>query len=154
VSALWRAQNPRNRPDLDSFTLRERGKYGFMRDHLVRALHAGAIPLLAGTDASAPGLLPGQSMHVELRELVGAGGLSPLDALRTATMQPAAFIHQHVRHAPPLGTGIEVDMQADLLLLDANPLDDVGALSRLVGVAVRGRWMTKESVDAMRSAAR
>ncbi len=103
VAAMWRAQNPASRPDVDRFALRERGKYALMRDHLVRALQADGVPLLAGTDASAPGLFPGLSMHVELQELVGAG-LSPLEALRTATIQPAAFMQQRVRYSPRLGS--------------------------------------------------
>ncbi|MDJ0868447.1 MAG: amidohydrolase family protein [Myxococcota bacterium] len=98
------------------------------RLELIGALHAAGVPLLAGTDAE-----PAALVH-ELRQLVAAG-LSPYQALRAATIEPARALGL----ASELGT-VEPGKRADLVLLDADPLRDVGAIARVRGVVVRGRW--------------
>lgn len=99
---------------------------------LVRALHEAGAPILAGTDFPNPYVVPGFSLHDELDDLVAAG-LSPYQALRAATVDPARFL------GADFGT-IEVGKRADLLLLDANPLENVDATRKLAGVLVGGRW--------------
>lgn len=99
---------------------------------LVRALHAAGAPILAGTDFPNPYVIPGFSLHDELDELVAAG-LSPYEALRSATAAPARFL------GADFGT-VEVGMRADLLMLDANPLENVDATRTLEGVLISGRW--------------
>jgi imidazolonepropionase-like amidohydrolase len=96
-------------------------------------MHRQGVRILAGTDAPAGCLVPGASLHRELEELVGAG-LSPLDALRTATLNVGA----HLRD-PPLGR-IAVGAAADAVLLRANPLEDIRNTRRIAGVLARGRW--------------
>ncbi|HTE54681.1 MAG TPA: amidohydrolase family protein, partial [Kofleriaceae bacterium] len=149
VLQMWRDGNPRHRPDLERFTARERAKFPFLQE-LTRALARGGVPLLAGTDASAPGLFPGKSMHVELEELVRAG-LTPAQALAAATTSASRFIQQHVRGADPFGS-VEPGQRADLVLLGANPLADIRNAARITGVVVRGRWLTAEAIGSMRRA--
>lgn len=148
VLALWHAQNPTRRPDAARFELRERAKYPFLQE-LTPALQAGGVLLLLGTDASAPGLFPGKSAHVELQELVKAR-LTPFQALSTGTRNAGLFIKRHVRAAESFGVVLP-GRRADLLLLEANPLNDINNISRIVGVAVRGRWLPKAEIDRMRN---
>jgi hypothetical protein len=96
--------------------------------HLVRELHRAGVPLLAGTDT----FVPGHSLHDELRLLVRAG-LSPLDALRAATSNPARFLGVEDRFG-----AIAPGMAADLVLLDANPLDDATFTAAVRAVIVGG----------------
>jgi imidazolonepropionase-like amidohydrolase len=83
-------------------------------------------------------MAPGWSLHDELRLLVGAG-LTPYEALRAATANAGEFFAKHF-HAGPSGT-ITPGARADLVLLDANPLDDIRNTRKVRGVVVRGRWM-------------
>jgi imidazolonepropionase-like amidohydrolase len=101
------------------------------RRAFVRALHEHGANLLAGTDAGY--LVPaGSSLHAELRELA-ASGLTPFEVLLTATSAPARFLGL----ADEVGT-IEAGKRADLILLQANPLESVEALSAIAVVFVRG----------------
>ncbi|MGH7637981.1 MAG: amidohydrolase family protein [Gemmatimonadaceae bacterium] len=97
---------------------------------------------LAGTDAGGgyPFMVNGFALHEELRLLKGAG-LSTLEALRAATLYPARALGRE----PEFGQ-VAVGMRADLLLLDANPLESLDALRGRSGVAVRGRWMDGEKL--------
>lgn len=147
VLGMWRRQNPTTRPDLDRFDRRERGKQVVVR-RLTRALHDAGVPLFLGTDASAPGMFPGSSAHMELAELV-AIGLTPYLALATATRHPGEFLARRVPEGPRLGT-VAVGSRADLLLLDADPLSDVANAARIAGVVVRGRWYERSQLDSMR----
>ncbi|HEX8169207.1 MAG TPA: amidohydrolase family protein [Thermoanaerobaculia bacterium] len=100
---------------------------------LVGALHAAGVPMMAGTDAMGIGTVGGFSLHEELRNFVESG-LSPYEALRTATSNPARFLDTGEFGTVTPGT------RADLLLLEANPLADVANAQRRAGVMTRGRW--------------
>lgn len=116
--------------------------YGFQRD-LVVALYEAGVPLLVGTDTPNPLLVPGYSIHLELAALVEAG-IPVMEVLRAATSGAAQFTgHEEVRGIVRPGA------VADLLLLDANPLDDLGTLERPLGVMVEGRWFDREALDRM-----
>jgi len=86
---------------------------------MVARLHSAGVPIGAGTDTPIGRAIPGYSLHHELEVLVDAG-LSPMDALRAATIRPAEFFGLEGE----LGT-IGEGMRADLVLLDANPLEDI-----------------------------
>ncbi len=102
---------------------------------LTRAIYEKGGRLLAGSDTPLPGLVPGFALHRELRELVGVG-LTPFAALRTATTAPFEYLGESDR----AGT-IQVGKYSDLVLLDANPLEDIAAVGRISGVLMRGRWL-------------
>lgn len=114
-------------------------------DALVARMQRAGVPLLAGTDDANPYVIPGFSLHDELRLLVAAG-LTPLEALRAATVNPAKFFGL----SDKLGT-IERGKLADLLLLDANPLADISNTKRIAAVVARGRLLRKEDLDRMLS---
>jgi len=109
---------------------------------LTRAFHAMGGRLLAGSDTILPGLVPGFALHRELRELVDAG-LTPYEALRTATVLPFDYLGE----SDAAGT-VAVGQRGDLLLVEANPLADVAAASRIAGVLVRGRWFDADEIAA------
>jgi imidazolonepropionase-like amidohydrolase len=97
---------------------------------IVDALDEGGVPLLVGTDAPNPFVVPGFAVHEELQRLVEAG-LTPFDALSAATRRAAEFLGV----LDVAGT-VETGKQADLLLLDANPLEDISSTQKIAGVMV------------------
>jgi hypothetical protein len=149
VQDMWRRHNPTTRPDLDRFERRERSKYPFVQK-LTLALSHAKVPLLVGSDASAPGLFPGQSVHTELQELVKAG-LRPEDALVAATRTPGDFIGRHTRTVP-FGT-ISRGSRADMILFRRNPVEHLANLDSLAGVMVRGRWFMTDDLKRLRTGA-
>ncbi|WP_323143161.1 CIA30 family protein [Massilia phyllosphaerae] len=102
------------------------------------ALREAGVPLLAGTDAGNPGTQYGASLHHELASLVDAG-LSPAEALAAATSVPAAVFKLGKRGR------IAAGYKADLVLVQGNPLQDIGATRRIVEV-----WKDGASVEALR----
>ncbi len=101
---------------------------------LVKALHDGGVPILAGTDASWLGV-PGFCLIEEVENFQDLG-FTPYAALRTATVDPAKLL----RRENDFGT-IAVGRRADLVLTRANPLADVRHLRGVVGVMANGRWI-------------
>ena len=114
--------------------------------HYARAFHDRGVTLVMGTDAGNGLSPPGFSAHDELETLVRAG-LSPAQALATGTEHGAALLKL------PAGQ-IEAGRLADLLLLRANPLDDITAVRQIDGVMAGTRWLDRSAVDAILSAMR
>ena len=140
VDAFWRRPgNPYSAQNtMDPATLRK--GLAFQRT-MLRALYAVGVPILAGSDALNPSILPGKGLWQELVEEVGSG-LSPYQALRSATAVPAEqfspFAHRGV---------VAPGRRADLIVLRRNPLDSIGNLSTIVGTMAGGYWLP---VDGMR----
>ncbi len=109
--------------------------------HVVGKMQAAGVGILAGTDSAAPELVPGFSLHDELGLLVQAG-LSPMQALQAATRNPADFMGVIQKQ----GT-VEVGKSADLLLLDANPLDDIRNTQKIRALVIRGKLLDRASLD-------
>jgi len=109
-------------------------------EKLVATFSDAGVRLLVGTDAMNTGVVPGYSAHDELADLVAAG-LTPWQALRAATVNGAEFLGQ-----PGDRGTVAVGQKADLVLLDANPLDDIANTRRIAGVALRGRWFSREEL--------
>ena len=110
--------------------------------NMVRALHGAGVSLLAGTDSGSPYVYPGFSLHDELQLFVTCG-FTPAEALQTATLNPAIFLGR----TADLGT-IETGKLADLVLLDANPLDDIANTRRIRAAVVNGRYLDRVALDA------
>ena len=108
------------------------------REALVRALRDAGAKILAGTDMGPAGF----ALHVELQNLVDAG-LTPFEALEAATTNAAEALGQ----SDLFGT-VAVSKRADLILVSANPLDDIANASKLRGVMVCGRWYPRDELDA------
>ena len=110
---------------------------------LVGLLHRAGVPILAGTDVLNPYCFPGFSLHDELALLVRAG-LTPLEALQTATINPAEFFGMQ----GALGT-VEKGKIADLVLLDANPLENIANTRRIAAVIANGRLFDRVALNAL-----
>jgi imidazolonepropionase-like amidohydrolase len=113
---------------------------------LVRAMNRANVPLLAGTDMLLPYVFPGFSLHDELELLVRAG-LTPLEALRAATLNAATFLGRET----DLGI-VAPGKLADLVLLDANPLEDIRGTKKIAAVIAGGRLHDRAALDAMLAA--
>ncbi len=108
----------------------------------VAELYRAGVPLLAGTDLGFAYIFPGD-VRKEL-ELFVEAGLAPLDALRTATINPAKYLNKEKE----LGS-IEDTKIADLVLLDANPLNDIRNLWQVRAVILNGRFFDRRQLEAM-----
>jgi imidazolonepropionase-like amidohydrolase len=111
---------------------------------VVRMLHKAGVPFLAGTDTP-PGvyIFPGFSLHEELQRFVAAG-FTPLEALQAATLNPARFFDVEDQ----IGT-IEKGKLADLVLLSANPLEDISNTQKVAGVVLNGHYFSRADLDKM-----
>jgi amidohydrolase family protein len=110
---------------------------------LVRIMHKENVQLLAGTDSPDPFDFPGFSLHEEF-SLLAQAGLSAPEILRIATYYPAVFLGRTDKS----GT-VDKGKAADLVLLDANPLQDSGNLKKISGVVLHGRYLDREQLDKM-----
>lgn len=110
---------------------------------IVRRMQDAGVPLLAGTDTGDPWSYPGQELHEEL-ELMVKAGLTPAEALRAATVSAARYLDAD----DSLGR-IEAGYVADLVLLDANPLEDIANARRIAAVFAAGHYLPKAKLNAM-----
>ena len=110
---------------------------------MVRALHEARVPLHAGTDTPNPFLVPGASLHRELRLFVEAG-LPPEAALAAATTVPGAFLGRG--ELPGLGR-IAPGAPADLLVFRRDPTEDLANLATLEAVVANGRLYPREVLE-------
>ncbi len=110
---------------------------------VVMAMRQAGVALLAGTDTPNPYCFPGFSLHDELALLVRAG-LTPMEALQTATRNPARYLGR----SKELGT-VEAGKIADLVLLEANPLDDIGNTRRIAAVVIGGKLLPEAALREM-----
>jgi Amidohydrolase family len=110
----------------------------------VAEMRRAGIGLLAGTDVGAPLIVPGFSLHDELAHLVNTAGLTTRQALEAATIGAARVVGM----ADSLGT-IDTGKLADLVLLDANPLIDIGNTRRIRAVIANGRLLDRASIDML-----
>ena len=129
ATEAWRADPPNSDTTFAAWSL-----------SLVGQMHDQDVPIGAGTDTPIAYALPGYSLHSELAMLVRAG-LSPLEALRSATVRPAQFFGLEEE----MGT-VDAGKRADLVLLSANPLDDIEHTRQIEAVVSKGRLLTKEDL--------
>jgi hypothetical protein len=118
-----------------------------VRNRLVKSIADSGGKIMAGSDTPEWFLGYGFTLHRELESLVAAG-LTPYQALEAATRNPAEFLHA----LREWGT-IEPGKRADLVLLSANPLEDIRNTTRIVGVSVGGRWLEPPAMKQMLASA-
>jgi len=110
---------------------------------IIRMMHEAGVPILAGTDTSNPYCMAGFSLHDEL-ELLVESGLSPKAALQSATIVPARYL----RLEKEQGTVAE-GMRSDLVLLEANPLDDIANTRKIHAVVLNGKLLDRAAIDEL-----
>jgi hypothetical protein len=106
---------------------------------VTRDMAMAGVGILAGCDA----MIPGFCVHDELATMV-AGGMTPLAALQTATVNPARYLGRE----STLGT-VAAGREANLVLLDANPLEDIGNVRRIHAVILAGRFFDRSALDQL-----
>ena len=126
-------------------------KYGIDR-WVLGGLHEAGVLLLLGTDSGTGGmgLVPGRSIHDELRILV-ENGFSPYEALAAGTVNAATVIERMTGNGD-FGT-IEMGKRADLILVRENPLEDITTILEPLGVMAAGRWYSQETLARLIEAA-
>jgi imidazolonepropionase-like amidohydrolase len=107
---------------------------------MIKALQDAGAGLLLGSDAPQVWNVPGFSIHRELASYV-ASGLTPYQALVTGTRNVATYLNR------PDGGTVRQGARADLVLLDANPLESIANTTRIAGVMIAGRWVAKTEID-------
>jgi imidazolonepropionase-like amidohydrolase len=129
---------------MDTDPLAVRKKFVQMELDMTLAMFRAGVPFMAGTDTAAGvHIFPGFSLHQEL-VLFQRAGLTPMQALQTATLNPAKFMGREQE----LGT-VEQGKLADLVLLDANPLEDIANTQKIRGVVLAGRYFDRRALDGM-----
>src|SRR5690606_20279555 len=108
---------------------------------LLHSLHQAGAPIALGSDAPQFFNVPGFSLHREMG-MMAAASLSPHDVLMTGTANAARYF----RTEQEFGT-IAPGRRADLILLTANPLEDLANAQRRAGVMVRGKWLPEEQIQ-------
>ena len=144
VTRQWPASQASILKSLDTDPLPVRERFVEHELDIVRKLHAANVPFLAGTDTPAGvDVIPGISLHLELQRFVAAG-FTPLEALQTATLNPADFYNRRGDY----GT-IQIGRIADLVLLRANPLDDIANTRKIAGVVADGHYLSSKDLEQL-----
>lgn len=110
-------------------------------------LFENQIPVMTGTDAGFVGVIPGFDLHEELRLFVEEAGATPLQALQSATLNPAKLYKQEKS-----GT-VAVGNYANILLLNENPMEQIKATRDIYGVITHGKWYDQNALKALKSKA-
>jgi imidazolonepropionase-like amidohydrolase len=140
----WKRFTDQVEHDFNTDDLATRKRFVEKELEVVNAMHSAGVRFLAGTDTP-PGvyIFPGFSLHEELQRFVAAG-FTPMEALQTATLNPAKFLGREAE----LGT-IEKGKLADMVLLDTNPLDDIRNTQKIAGVVANGRYFSRAELDKL-----
>lgn len=144
----WMTQK-RNRALADEnqrMTPERRARYLALRRQMLKTLADAGAPLLMGTDSPQMFNVPGFALHREL-QVVRAAGLSNYQVLESGSKNVGRYVSESLKQDGAFGT-VAAGQWADLVLLDANPLQDLGNLTRRSGVLVRGRWISAQEIDA------
>src|SRR5882724_4764274 len=143
-STTWKRFSDEIRQGYGNDDLTTRKKFLAKELEIVHLLHEKGVPFLAGTDTP-PGvyIFPGFSLHEELQRFVAAG-FTPLEALQTATINPARFFNLENQ----LGA-IEPGKLADIVLLHANPLNDIANTEKIAAVVSNGHYFSRQALDKL-----
>ena len=112
-----------------------------LRRRMLKALHDGGANIALGTDSPQIFSVPGFAMHHEMRLYVELG-MTPYEVLEIGTRKPAEYFGA----TDDFGT-VAVGRRADLMLLNANPMDDIANVADRAGVMVNGRWLPAAEID-------
>ena len=112
-----------------------------LRRNILAALHEGGANIALGTDSPQIFSVPGFAMYHEMA-LYAEVGMTPYEVLEIGTRRPAEYFDA----ADQFGT-VAVGRRADLILLEANPADDIGSVRNRVGVMVNGRWIPADEIE-------
>jgi len=141
VRRQWELE--RLRPRTSPEVLRLAKKQSARELELVNIMRRAGVQFMAGSDSPAPYVVPGFSLHAELEWLVKSG-FSPTQALQSATFNPALFLAKLNKFGV-----VETGHAADLVLLEANPLEDIRNTRKIAAVVVAGKYYSRQELDKM-----
>lgn len=127
-------------------TPERRARYLELRRTMLKTLADAGAPLLMGTDSPQMFNVPGFALHREL-QVAHAAGLSNYQVLESGTRNVGRYVTESLKEDGAFGT-VAAGQWADLVLLEANPLEDLAHLTRRAGVLVRGRWVPASEIQA------
>ncbi len=143
VLEIWsQKMSPYSKSQIDNFSNSARVRYLFELS-LIGKMNEKGVKFIAGTDFPNPYVFPGFSLHDELSLLV-KGGMPALDALRSATINPAIFMNKKADFG-----SVEAGKMASLVLLNKNPLENIENTKTIETVIVRGKIYTRKALDLM-----
>ncbi len=135
-------ENKKRQMAVPGYNATDVADYIALRRKIIKACNQGGVGMLLGSDAPQVFNVPGFSIHHELRYLVDAG-LTPYEALKTGTVNVAAFYN-----ASATSGTVAAGKVSDLVLVNANPLQDINATTSIHGVMVGGKWLSRAYLDA------
>ncbi len=143
VSTLenWKQRKNQYTIENPNFNEEQWQQFNVIRRQLIKRLQENGHGILLGSDAPQLFNVPGFSIHHEIQGMIGAG-LSPLEILQSGTINPATYVDMESVFGQ-----VKEGFIADLVLLDANPLDDIKALKQISGVMIKGTWISKATID-------
>ena len=143
--ALWERLGQQFATTMPATAAQTFAQYYAWQQKLPRLMQDNGVKMLTGSDLGGIWVVPGFSLHQEFKELA-TGGLSPLQILQMATLNGAEFLDRQ----SSMGT-VEAGKNADLVLLDANPLESADNLGKISGVFLRGKYFNKAALDKLKS---
>ena len=139
--ANWKQRKDETTQPSTGFNVAQWEQFTTVRRALIKGLQDKGHGMLLGSDAPQLFNVPGFSIHHEIQGM-RAAGLAPLEIIRSGTLNPATYFGME----STFGT-IAEGLDADLVLLDANPLENLEALRQISGVMVRGQWLSRQMID-------
>lgn len=136
----WKARKDESISD-PSFNTEQWKRFDSIRKQLIAKLNTNGHGMLLGSDAPQLFNVPGFSIHHEIQGMLDAG-MTPLEILKSGTVNPARYFGMENAFGD-----LKVGLDADMVLLGSNPLDDMTALRDITGVVLRGRWIAKDEID-------
>lgn len=125
----------------ENFTTTQWQQFDAIRKQLIKKLQANGHGMLLGSDAPQLFNVPGFSIHHEISGMLGAGS-TPLQIIQSGTINPALYFEMEDTFGE-----IKVGLDADMVLLNSNPLENVKALQEISGVMVQGTWLSRTAID-------
>lgn len=136
----WKSRKDESIND-PSFNENQWRKFDSIRKLLISALHKKGHGMLLGSDAPQLFNVPGFSIHHEMQGMLDAG-MTPLEIIKSGTINPAKYFSKEDTFGE-----IKAGLDADLVLIDSNPLENIAALKEISGVMLKGRWIPKEEIE-------
>ncbi|MEW7291470.1 amidohydrolase family protein [Aquimarina sp. 2304DJ70-9] len=137
----WKDRKGRYTADNPNFNENQWNQFNSIRRKLLKKLSDNGNRILLGSDAPQLFNVPGFSIHHEIDGMIRAG-LTPLQIIQSGTINPAIFLGKEDTFGQ-----IKTGLDADLILLDSNPIQNIQALQQVSGIIVRGKWLSIEDIN-------
>ncbi|WP_425237533.1 amidohydrolase family protein [Ulvibacterium sp.] len=137
----WRTRKEQSTGPDSGFDADQWKQFDAIRRQLMKKLQDGGHGMLLGSDAPQLFNVPGFSIHHEIDAMEDAG-LTPLEILQSGTINPAIYFGMDDQFGE-----IKEGLDADVIIVDANPLENLDALQQIFGVMRQGKWHSKEAID-------